>query len=300
MPIPMCLVLLCHLEDPCSRDLKYEKIIIELNLRDLEDQTVRHPYLCVLAILLATGHSPAQTKSKSAPQSTVEAASKEELTPEQIIEKFAAKEEEFFHAWTQYAYLQSANIRVLSVNGAPQNEGMTLVYEVVFNDDGSRELKLVRSSGALRSVHFTEEDKEVIQNINPFALTMSELPLYNLKYEGKEKVDELDCYVFSVSPKSTSGRRLFFKGKIWVDNRDLQVVKTVGMAVPQTKDNQFPEFETIRQMIDNKYWFPVWTHADSQLKFPGQVVRIEETITYGDYKRFGSKATITFDTPEQK
>jgi outer membrane lipoprotein-sorting protein len=55
-------------------------------------------------------------------------------------------------------------------------------------------------------------------------LTKSELPLYNLKYEGKEKADELDCYVFSVSPKSTKGGRMYFKGKIWVDDRDLQVV----------------------------------------------------------------------------
>ncbi len=263
---------------------------------------MRYPYLFITAILLLTGYSAAQTKSQPGAQPTTESASKGDVTPEQIIQKFAAKEEEFYKAWMQYAYLQSANIRILSVDGEPQKEGMTLVYEVVFNDDGSRELKLVRSSGGLRSVHFTEEDREVIQNINPFALTTSELPLYNLNYGGKEKVDELDCYVFSVSPKSTRGKRLYFKGKIWVDDRDLQVVKTVGMAVPQTKDNQFPEFETIRQRIDNKYWFPVWTHADSKLKFqfPEQVVRIEETITYGDYKRFGSKATVTFDTPSQK
>ncbi len=292
--------MVCLREDPCPYGLKYEKIIPGLNLSNLEDQKVRYPHL-VLAALLLTGYSPAQTRSQPASQSTANNASKGDLTPEQIIQKLAAKEEEFYQAWRQYAYLQSANIRVLSVDGAPQKEGMTLVYEVVFNDDGSRELKLVRSYGTLRTIHFTEEDKEVIQNINPFALTTSELPLYNLKYEGKEKADELDCYVFSVSPKSTRGRRLYFKGKIWVDDRDLQVVKTVGMAVPQTKDNQFPEFETIRQMIDNKYWFPVWTHADSKLKFPPeQIVRIEETITYGDYKRFRSKATVTFGNPDQK
>jgi hypothetical protein len=177
---------------------------------------------------------------------------------------------------------------------------MTIVYEVVFNDDGSREVRLVRSSGRLRSVQFTAEDKEVIQNINPFALTKSELPLYNLKYEGKEKADELDCYVFSVSPKSTKGGRMYFKGKIWVDDRDLQVVKTIGRPVPQTRENQFPEFETIRQVIDDKYWFPVWTHADSKLRFPGQEVRIEETITYGEYRRFGSKATIRYEDPGEK
>ena len=261
---------------------------------------MRYLYLCLLAVLLLAGNSAAQTKPQPGSATAAQSAAKGELPPEEIIRKFAAKEEEFYEAWMQYTYIQSATVRVLSVDGAPQKEGISLVYEVVFNDDGSREVKLIRSSGRLRSVEFTPEDREVIQNIHPFALTTNEIPLYNLKYEGKEKADELDCYVFSVSPKNTKGGRLYFKGKIWVDDQDLQVVKTVGKAVPQTRDNQFPEFETIRQVIDNKYWFPVWTHADSKLRFPTQEVRVEETITYGDYKRFGSKATIQYDTPVEK
>ena len=254
---------------------------------------MRYLYICLITAFLAIGHSVAQNQSASPAART---ASNSEPTPEEIIQKFAAKESEFYEAWMQYTYVQTAKIRVLSVDGSPQKESMTIVYEVVFNDDGSREVKLVRSTGRLRSVEFTQEDKEVIQNINPFALTRNELSLYNLKYEGKEKADELDCYVFSVSPKSTKGGRMYFKGKIWVDDQDLQVVKTVGKPVPQTRYNQFPEFETIRQVIDNKYWFPVWTHADSKLRFPGQEVRIEETITYGDYQRFGSDATIKYKT----
>jgi hypothetical protein len=82
-----------------------------------------------------------------------------------------------------------------------------------------------------------------------------------------------------------------------VDDQDLQVVRTIGRAVPQTRENQFPEFETIRQMIDDKYWFPVWTHADSTLRFPDQTVRVEETITYDRYKKFTSKATILYGSP---
>jgi hypothetical protein len=116
-------------------------------------------------------------------------------------------------------------------------------------------------------------------------------------YAGKESVDELNCYVFSVSPKSTAGNRFYFEGKIWVDDRDLQVVRTIGRAVPQTKERQFPEFETIRQMIDRKYWFPAWTHADSNLKFPDGSWHLEETITYENYKRFESKATIQYGSP---
>jgi hypothetical protein len=257
---------------------------------------VRYAYASILAWILLGGHF-ALTKPQQASPPGAQTADKADLTPEQIIRKFAEKEAEFYEAWMQYTYTQTATIRVLSVDGVPQKETMTIVSEVIFNDDGTREVRTLRRSGRLRSVTFTEEDKEVIDNINPFALTTRELPLYNLKYQGKERVDELDCFVFSVKPKNIKRGRLYFEGKIWVDDVDLQVVRTVGKPVPQSRDNLFPEFETIRQVIDDKYWFPVWTHADSQLRFPGQVVRIQETITYDDYKKFSSKATIQYETP---
>jgi hypothetical protein len=250
-----------------------------------------------MVLLIAGSWSRAQNRQGSAPQARQ--ATAEELSPDQIIQKFAAKEAEFFDAWMQYTYTQIAVIKVLSVDGVPQRESMSIESEVIFNDDGTREVRLLRRTGRLRSVGFTEEDQEVLDNINPFALTTKELPLYNLKYQGKEQVDELNCYVFSVTPKNTKRGRLYFQGKIWVDDQDMQVVKTFGKAVPQSRDNQFPEFETIRQVIDNKYWFPVWTHADSKLNFPGQTVRVEETVTYESYKKFGSKATIKYGDPAE-
>jgi len=220
------------------------------------------------------------------------------IAPEEVIKSFSAKETEFYEAWKQYTYRQIANIQILSVNGYKTNERLTLISEIVFNDDGTREVKLVSRRGGLKSVGWTPEDTEVINNLQPFALTTKDLPLYDLKYMGKERVDELDCYVFSVKPKQTKGGDLYFQGRIWVDEQDLQIVRTVGRPVPQKSDNKFPDFETIRQVIDDKYWFPVWTHADSSLNFPNQTVRVEETITYEDYKRFGSKATIDFGTPK--
>jgi hypothetical protein len=252
-----------------------------------------------MGVLLLAGHSGAQTQSQSAPQPKEQAA-KGELTPEQIIEKFVSKEEDFYRAWMEYTYRQTVYVRVLSVDGAPVKESMTIVYDVVFNDDGSREVKEIRRSGQLKSVGLSPQDEEIFRAINPFALTAAELPLYTLKYQGKEKADELDCYVFLVAPKSTKGGRMYFKGKIWVDDQDLQIVKTVGKPVPESSWNKFPEFETIRQVIDGKYWFPVWTHADSKLRFAENDVRIEETITYEKYRRFGSKATIKFKTPKEE
>jgi hypothetical protein len=100
-----------------------------------------------------------------------------------------------------------------------------------------------------------------------------------------------------VKPKKIQRGKLYFEGKIYVDDIDFQIVRTFGKPVPQSRTSQFPDFETIRQTVDNKYWFPVWTHADSVLRFPSGQIRIEETISYEDYRHFGSKATIKFGDP---
>jgi hypothetical protein len=217
--------------------------------------------------------------------------------PDEVIRQFSAKETAFYEAWKEYTYHQTAEVRVVSVNGSPRNEKMTVISDVVFKDDGTREVQITRRAGDLHSVIYTNQDEEIINNLQPFALTEQDLPLYSLNYEGKEKVDALNCYVFSVKPKSIKNGKFYFQGKIWVDDHDLQIVRTVGKPVPQKKNSQYPDFETIRQVIDKKYWFPVWTHADSELQFQRDTVHIEETITYDDYKHFQSKATIKFESP---
>ncbi len=260
---------------------------------------MRNIFVFVVAALLSAGYSGAWPEDAGSAQSSESSAAKEDLAPEEIIRRLTQKETEFYEAWIQYTYTQIATIKVLENNGVPLKnpERMMIVSEVVFNDDGTREVKIIRQSGRLKSVRFSEEDVEIINNINPFALTDEELPLYDLKYRGKEKVDELDCYVFSVKPKKIKGNRFYFEGRIWVDDLDLQVVRTMGKPVPQYRDNKFPEFETLRQVIDGKYWFPVWTHADSELRFPDNTVRIQETVTYENYMRFASDATIEFGKP---
>jgi hypothetical protein len=258
-------------------------------------------FLVTLLLLsgLLRAQSPTQIQQIPPSETHSVATPAGDLPPEEIIRRFAAKETEFYEAWMQYTYHQIAEVQVLSVNGVPKHEKMTTISDVVFNDNGSRDIQISRRAGNIWSVTYTIEDEEVINNLQPFALTEKELPEYDLTFEGKEKADELNCYVFSVTPKNLKGKKLFFEGKIWVDDRDFQIVRTVGKPVPQGRNTRFPEFETIRQMIDHKYWFPVWTHADTVLKFSrDNEVRFEETITYSDYKQFSSKYRIISESPE--
>jgi hypothetical protein len=259
---------------------------------------------CVALLMVLPGllwaESGDRNSSADNPQIQAGSIKPKEPTPEEIIRSFSSKETEFYNAWMQYTYHQVAEVKVLSVNGMPRNEKMVTISDIVFKDNGSREIQILHRIGDLKSVIYTPKDDDVINNLQPFALTERELPEYNLSFQGKEKVDELSCYVFSVSPKSLKGKKIYFEGKIWVDDRDLQIVRSVGKPVPQKSNNLFPDFETIRQMIDHKYWFPVWTHSESQLHFTADTVHIEETITYDDYKKFASKATIQFGSPAEK
>ena len=163
----------------------------------------------------------------------------------------------------------------------------------------------------LEHILLTPEDEQDLRNVQPFVLTSSELPEYLIRYLGKEKVDEIPCYVFTVRPKKMVQGKRYFEGQIWVDDRDLQIVKTYGKGVgtiKNAKDNQFPRFETYREQIDGKYWFPTYTRADDTLHFKDYDQRIRMTVKYEDYKKFEGRSTIKFGEvvdenkkpPEQK
>jgi hypothetical protein len=149
------------------------------------------------------------------------------------------------------------------------------------------------------------EDLQDIRHLLPFVLTSDEIPEYDILYVGQQQEDELHCYVFDVAPKKIEKNKRYFQGRIWVDNQDLQIVKTSGKSVPDIhkKDNEnlFPKFTTWREQVDGQYWFPAYTMADDTLHFRKgayQDVHIREIVKYTDYKRFGSKSKVTFQGEE--
>ena len=145
----------------------------------------------------------------------------------------------------------------------------------------------------------TSEDTNDLQNVMPFVLTTDEIPDYNILYVGQQREDELQTYVFDVSPKQIDKHHRRFEGRIWVDNHDFQIVKTYGKSVPDlhsgNDENLFPRFTTYREQIDNVYWFPTYTTANDALHFKGGDVQIRVIIKYTNYKRFGSETKILYN-----
>lgn len=234
-------------------------------------------------------------------QSLAGGASRVDPEPEEIIERFSRKESEFRDLWQQYTYTQRILFQVLSRGGEPR-EQREMVIEVYFTNDGRRQTRVVSDRGGLRSVGVTQHDIDDAVSLQPFVLTTEERDLYRIRYRGRERIDELDTYVFDVRPHRIERGERYFQGRIWVDDRDFQIVMTRGKIVPDYRDNKFPEFETLREQIDGDYWFPTWTEADDVLQFGDarrghHNVRVRILITYGNYQRYEVGTTIRFGEP---
>jgi hypothetical protein len=225
------------------------------------------------------------------------------ITVDQIIQNFAAKEKQFKVAREQYTYRQDVTVQTLD-GDTPDGE-FKEVEDVLFDDKGNRVEHVVFSpQSTLVKIAMTREDFDDIRRRMPFVLTSDEINDYNILYVGKQKEDELGTYVFDVAPKQIQKNRRYFQGRIWVDDRDFQIVKSYGKNVPDiiegnkkrpNQENLFPNFTTWRQLIDNQYWFPAYTKVDDTLHFTSGDVHVRQIVKYTDYKRFGSNVKITYD-----
>lgn len=223
---------------------------------------------------------------------------------EHIIRAFMQKETEFRKALNEYGFRRDAVIQTIAFGGQISGEYHRLSH-FVFDDSGNRYEKILKFPvPTMSEIQVTAEDLEDLGGVQAFALESSKMHEYNFSYVGKEKIDELDTHVFDVTPKILSdSRRLealkksktperFFQGRLWVDDQDLQIVKARGKGVPEF-EQRFPTFETYREQIDGKYWFPTYSYADDQLTFKsGQIVHLRMRIKFTDFERLRGKVQV--------
>jgi hypothetical protein len=269
--------------------------------------------IAVLAAVLVTLPSVGQDKDSFTPMPMDAGFGPMDLTPpaasaDEIIKKFAAKETEFQGALNNYTYRRIARVQTLDDDNKVDGEYYE-VDDVIFDPSGKRTEKVVFAPGTtLQRVMMSPSDLQDIQHGYPFVLTTEEIPEYDIKYVGRQKIDEVECYAFDVSPKTIQKGKRYLLGRIWVDTTDLQIVVTNGRMVPDDtrrgSEDLHPPFMTWRQQVDGHYWFPVYTKGEGILHFSGghgymaQDVHIRDIIKYTDYKRFGSTSKIIFDGQE--
>jgi hypothetical protein len=228
------------------------------------------------------------------------------VAPEQIIKGFAAKESEFQQALNHYTYRRTARVETIDDDTNKVDGQYYEVDDVIFDPSGARTEKVVFApQNTLTRLMMAPSDLQDIQHGYPFVLTTEEIGQYDVKYVGRQKVDEVDCYAFDVSPKVIEKKKRYLLGRIWVDQTDLQIVVTNGRMVPDDtrkgSEDLHPPFMTWRAQVDGHYWFPVYTKGEGVLHFSGgngylgSDVHIREVVKYSEYKQFGSTTKIIYD-----
>ena len=238
------------------------------------------------------------------------------IAPEEIVKQFTAKESEFRAALNHYTYRRTIRVQTLADDNKVDGEYYE-VDDVMFDGTGKRMEKVVFApQNSLERISMSPADFQDIQQRLPFVLTTERVGEYDVKYLGRQKVDDVPCYVFEVGPKVMEKNKRYLKGKIWVDSEDLQIVITSAKNVPDDMrkghEDLSPPFTTYREQVDGKYWFPTYTKGEGILHFTGgsgymsEDVHLRQVVKYSDYKQFGTTTKIIYDgqdisnAPEEK
>jgi hypothetical protein len=269
------------------------------------------PALLAFGLLSASVMAAAQVSSVAMPLDSGFGpldTSQPPIPVQQLIQEFAAKESQFKQALQNYTYTRSVKVDTINDDGKPDGEYYQVV-DIGYDTSGRRTEHVVEApESTLTRIIMSPSDFSDIEERLPFVLTSEDIGQYDLNYLGKQKVDQVDTFVFEVRPKVIEKKHRYFQGRIWVDQVDHQIVVTDGKNVPDDlrrghEDLSLP-FITFRQQVDGKYWFPVYTHGDAVLHFPAgsgylsQNVHMAETVKYTDYKRFGTSVRMIFDGQE--
>jgi hypothetical protein len=268
---------------------------------------------CLAAAVLAGPHEVAAQESQ-APMTpppehdvrrmgnTPEAAAPPSLPPEEIIKKFAAKEDEYVAVRPTYGARKTIRIDEFDREGRLTGQFL-MVTESVRTPDGRIVNKVIEHPQSTLHVFALEpEDVKELERIPQFPLNSAQLAKYDLKYIGQEVIDEIDAYIFQVKPKALDRTHAYLDGIVWVDTKYLEVVKTYGRWVNELGDVKFATmpfttFETYRENVDGKYWFPNYERADETLHLKDGDVPVRLVIKWAGFKPLPATASAPSAAP---
>ena len=228
------------------------------------------------------------------------------IAPEEIIAKFGAREAEFAQARDNYTFRQTVKVDSIDSDTNKVDGEYQEVTDIVFTPEGKREEHVVFApQSTLERVMLQQQDLDDIDRGFPFVLTTQDLPKFDIAYLGRQRVDDVDTYVFSANPKVLDLKHRNFSGKVWVDQQDFEIVLINGKIVPDDlrrgHENFSPPFTTYYEQIDGKNWFPTYTKAEGVIHMPAQQGALSEdvhmrmTVKYTDYKRFRATSRVIYN-----
>jgi hypothetical protein len=205
----------------------------------------------------------------------------------QMVRKAADNGKSALTAMSGYSYYSDVVVQNVGVGDLVAWEYRRL-SKVLYDRGGIPEAQTVEEKSTLPKDEYinTVAIDRMIQFYR-FMVTPKTLSQYDFNYVGHERIDELSTVVFDLRPKKKipttlgEGER-YLRGRIWIDEQDLQVVKVAGEILPEPRPHRTPRFETYFQNYD-KYWLPAYIKADDDLMVDHDNNRVTLKVTFSNY-----------------
>jgi hypothetical protein len=253
---------------------------------------------CAVAVIFAA--APASLRAQGAgpmqpPESTKFPAppppSKPELPtlpPDEIIRRFAAKEDEMLRAIKDYTFQKDVRVQEIGPDNKPTGQVEIVTLLRITPDGKMYEKPVSREPSTLHNLDLQRGDSDLLAPTPMFPLTTAMLPKYEITYGGKLPLDELSAYFFTIKPRAVERAHAYFSGVVWVDVQDLVIVKTMGKWVTElgdvtASDLPFTVFETYRQQVGKNLWFPAYSRSDDTIQAGDMRVPIRVIVKWTNF-----------------
>jgi hypothetical protein len=225
------------------------------------------------------------------------------LPPDEIIRRFAAKEDEMARAIRGYTFQKEVRVQEIGPDGKAAGQLAIVTQQRITADGKLTEKPVSRQASTLHYLDLQRGDSDLVAPVPMFPLTTVMLPKYQITYGGKQALDDLSVYYFTVKPRALERAHAYFSGVVWVDEQDLVIVKMIGKWVTETgdvaaSDVPFTVFETYRQQVGKNLWFPGYSRSDETFESGDTHVPIRLIIKWSDFTPLASAPAADAPAPE--
>jgi hypothetical protein len=256
------------------------------------------PALCAVAILMMAV-PPAWHAQSAGPMKPPDSAKfptppvpgkpdAPDVPPEEIIRRFAAKEDEMIRAIRGFTFQKSVRVEEIGPGNKTGGQLEVVTQQRISQDGKLFEKPVSREPSTLKYLDLQRGDSDLVAQAPMFPLSTAMLPKYEIKFGGKQPLDDLSVYYFTIKPRVLERAHAYFSGVVWVDAQDFVIVKTMGKWVTETGDVTasnlpFSVFETYRQQVGNNLWFPAYSRSDETYQSGDVNVPIRIIIKWTKY-----------------
>ena len=214
-------------------------------------------------------------------------------SPDEVIKRAAANEQKLKAAEKEFSYRQEILVQTFGEANTVSRQ-LHRVSEWTYDSLGNRSERIIEypTSSLTAALGVLQPDFKSLLGVDLFFLTPDQLSGYSIKFVSRQKLDDLNTYLFDIEPvdqKNTPKREKGdhpFKGKVWIDDQDFQIVSVQGRAViARDEVARFPKFECYRENVERGVWLTSLVHARDVLDLKRVDLPIKIEIKYSGYKR---------------